>query len=442
MVMKQYAHGIIVGLSLATSTIFAVTTKHECEVFGKWHLWQQVFEHKNIAQLADTLTDDSAAHRIKNQYEHYRTSLGPVIPFLSKLSNQSISTSGYQFQTPLDAEVKNNFSMLYHAIEHDMPQFIGTLALNGITSPENQLNDAKEPVNITIEKYKALASFLLMQEDPFQASAYSLAFANKMFEYAYYNATFPHYQNLLSSHHKYPLARFVNTTLWYNLVGDGWKQWHKEALDGIRTKAAQGNEIVYLAGGTDIYQFLREGMYAITIIDPFLPTQAPYYSEGWAFLLEGENLGQGIGDCIQCGPDCKSIRLQRARVQEYDTFTSKLSNKTVATFKKSTVTWDIYDAHNKPVGHVIIHRRPVVQSDLSPANNVTLVASYDELTYMAMPDILNGWGIDPSLIPATTEIYVKQLRKPVNRDIMCNIRIASLLNFTDLRFINLASDPT
>lgn len=63
------------------------------------------------------------------------------------------------------------------------------------------------------------------------------------------------------------------------------------------------------------------------------------------------------------------------------------------------------------------------------------------MIYTAMPEILEGWGIDPSKLDDEYQIFVKQLRKPIGKEELQNIRIATLINVADVKFISFASDP-
>jgi len=413
------------------------TTKHETEVFGKWLAWQQVYHDQTISNLKNNLSD-SFIKIFKNHYEKNIIALKPLVSLLGIITNDSIGPDHFSLKPPLDEKIKSNLGTIYDNIEHNVPAFIDYLIASGMCLPAINAAEQTTPIDVTMEKYKAFARLLFAREDLFEENEYLIAFANRLFEYCYTDATTGHFQKLLTTYELYPLVRFMNTIIWYHLVGDGWKHWHANTIKTLKEKATQGNEIVYIAGGTDFYHLLRNGMYNITIIDPFLPTQAHFYSEGWNFLIAED----GIDNEIRFGPSCNSIKMKCVDYKDGESFYSKLSNNQIVSQKKSIITWNIFDPGNKQIGHVIIHRRPITQDDFASITNKTFVISYDELTYIALPDILNGWGINPTLLPENIEFNVKQLRQPVKRDMLCNIRIASLLNLSDVRFINLGSDPT
>jgi hypothetical protein len=423
-------------LLLATSTMWA-TTKHETEIFGKWLAWQQIYHDQTISNLKNDLSDNFVKI-FKNHYEKNIIALKPLVPLLGVITNDSVGPDHFLIKPPLDEKIKNNLSTVYENIEHNVPAFIDYLIASGMCSPTINKDEQTTAVDLTLEKYKAFARLLFAREDLFEENEYLIAFANRLFEYCYADATTSHYQKLLTTYELYPVVRFLNAISWYHLVGDGWKHWHANPLKALKDKAAQGNEIVYVAGGTDFYHLLRNGIYNITIIDPFYPTQVRFYSEGWNYLIAED----GINNEIRFGPSCNSIKMKCVDYKEGESFYCKLSNGQIISIKKSIITWNVFNQSNQQIGHVIINRRPINQDDFASIANKAFAISYDELTYIALPEILNGWGINPTLLPENLEFHVKQLRQPVKRDALCNMRVASLLNLSDVRFINLGSDPT
>jgi hypothetical protein len=437
-VMHQMACAAIT-LSLFISA--QATTKHEMEIFGKWHAWQQVFYDPNIAELKDGL-DDAFLNSFKNTYQKNVAALRHMNPVLSGLTNGMIGPDGFQLRSPMDEQMKLNLAILYDQIEKSMPEFIESLMRLGINNAITAQEEEQSHYDIVIEKYKAFSNLLFSQTDSFKQGELIFAFGNRLFEYAFDPKTFSHFKKLMTSHELYPAARFVNAIVWHSLVGDGWKHWHANALESVVAKAAQGDELVYLAGGTDFYQLLRKGVRNITIIDTFLPTQERFYSEGWMFLLNGDDGTCGIDDEIRFGPECDSIKMKRVDFKEGEPFYSKLSNGKILTLKKTVTTWHVFDRHDKHVGHVVLCRRPVNQDDFAVRDKVTFLMSYDELAHCSLPDVLNGWGIEPSLMDDAIQIYSKQHRKPLTKQHMLNMRLASMINLADMKFINLGSDPT
>lgn len=435
--IQAYMVGIIF---ITHGALSAKNEIHETQIFSKWHAWQQKYYDKNLATLAQSL-DSAFPQLFKKNYQENLTKLKPLTPFLSLISNNQISPDGFNFRTPMDKEFQENMSFFYAAAESDISNLVLCLVKNNFCYPGIDQAEQTQHFDITIDKYKALGALLFGNEDSLVQKENLFAFANRLFEYCYTDATTNHYQTLMTSADLYPVARFINATMWYQLVGEGWKHWHANTIDALKRSTLQGKTVKYIAGGTDIYQLLREGIYNISVIDPFLPSQERFYSEGWEFLIESDDAVSGIGDEIRFGPDCNSIKMKRSFVITGDSFTMKTSDNSVVSFKKSITTWDVFDRSNKKIGAITFHRRPVEQNDLIQDPASTLLVSYDELIYIALPEILHGWGIDPSLFSDNFTIYTKQLRNPVTKSTMLNIRTVGLINFADLRFINLGSDP-
>lgn len=415
----------------------SANTKHEIEIFGKWLAWQQLYKDRSFVDLQKR-DDDNFLTTFRCVYQKNAPQLQGLIPLLSDITEQQISTTSYCLKPPLNQKMRITFSTLYNYFESNLPAFFNYLQEKIILAPFINEQEQQMHYDNTIEKYKAFSRLLVAQDDEFKENEYLIALANRFFEYAYDKETFPHYRHILATNSAHPVARFLNVVMWHNLVGDGWKHWHEQTLKHIKNNADQGKEIIYIAGGNDFYQLLRYGIYNITIIDPFFPTQERYYAEGWRYLIDESS----IGEEVRFGPACESIKIKCTSYESGENFYAKLSNKQVATLKKATITWLIYDRDNTQIGKITIIRRPIEQQDLIYNEQKTFVVSYDELTYLAMPDILNGWNIDPTLLSDSILFYVKQLRKPVTKQTLINIRIASLLNLADLRFINFASDAT
>lgn len=436
MAERSYTKGML-SLMFFMNIASAHVTKHETDIFGRFLAWQQVYKDRSIVELRNHL-DDNFLHNFKQQYLKNIIQLKPLVPFLTTFTGGQIQEEGAVLRSPMNQGLQHNLSFLYEHVEHDVKGLINELVRSGFCTEKANTEEQANHFDLTVEKYKALIRLLFVQSDSFLENEYQLALANRLLEYCFSDTTFQHYKTLLTNYEYYPLARFVNTAVWYILVGEGWKHWHANTLDVLKKSYDQGKEIVYIAGGTDFYHLLRQGIYNIRIIDPFLPTQVRYYSEGWNYLINDDS----VDNEIRFGPACKSIKMKCVSNVAGEAFSVKLSTGNVISIKKAVITWNIYDSDNKHIGQVVIERRPATQSDFDTPENKSLIMSYDEMLFIAEPDILNGWGIDPKLLSDGFNMNVKQLRNPITKNMLCNIRIASLLNFSDFKFINLASDPT
>ncbi len=435
----------LLALSLTTCVGMAYAKKivHEAEVFGKWHAWQQIVEDVNLKALASNI-DEEALALIKSTYEENIAVFGGARNFLHAATAGRIGANGYFLRPPVDPQMKRNFEVLHQLVEENTSEFVNVLAKSGLAGKTINAEDEGKNYDQVIAKYKALSHMLFPVADEFKRDETQIAFANRLVEYTLGESTFPHYQSLLSHYEEHPTVRFIHTVMWNALVGFGWKHWHSDCIKALSAETKAGKEIVYIAGGTDFYQLMRKdiGIYSMTIIDPFLPTQARYYSEGWQFLIDGEVAGGGLEDEIRFGPGFDSIKLVRTSHKSSDSFSLKMSNNQIGQFKKTETIWTVVSRHGQKLGEIKILRRPVTQEDFAFDEHKVLLSSYDEAAYIALPENLAGWGIDPLVLDNRAQILVKQLRKPMTKQMLINLRVAGMINFSDVKFINFASDPT
>lgn len=406
------------------------------EVFHRWFECQEVYQDRNFEQRTHEL-DENFLSAFKENYEQYFPQLKNFNHFLNGLSNSQINEDGYQLRPPLDENMKFRVGLLYSLIDSDFASLVECFKINGLASQAINTEELRSTPLDIIEKYKAFFQLLFSHPNKISEREYLFAAANRLFEECFGAQTAQLYQSLLAQEADYPIARFLNTVIWHHLVGDGWKHWHQDCLTHLKKESDAGKEIVYIAGGSDLLTLLKNGIYSIRIIDPYLPTQANFYSEGWNFLINGL-----IGDEIQFNHDYDHITLRRAEHQEHGRFQAKLSNGSLQELPNTTTIWDIVDKEEKKLGNITIQRRFTTHNDFIPHDHQALVISYDEATYVAMPDTLNGWGIDVTQLDEPFKLFVKQLRKPITKVELCNLRIAGLLNASNLKFINFGSDPS
>ena len=414
------------------------TCRNEYDVFKKWIKCQRVYGDRDLSALSENLNDEFL-DLFKNRYEQGIAFLGETSPYLKTLTNGKINEIGYSLKPPMSNEMKENLARVYKSIDKTPALFIESLKTSGFASEKiNEEEESKSKnFNETIEKYKALTRAIFAQKNTFSEDECLFAFANRMFEYCFEPATFPHYREILLEHSFAPISRFLQGIIWYYLIGDGWKHWHKNTLESIKQKHDDGHEIVYIAGGNDLLQLLKNGIYNIRVVDPFLPPQARYYSKGWEWLIKGKK-----NDEITCDFSDKRIVLRRTSIEDGEDFWARLSSDKFIELKKCETKWTIYEAdNNKEVGTLTFDRRCVTQKDMELKEKKVLLASYDELIYQALPNMLDGWGIDTKKISPEQKIYVKQFRKPIDVNVLNNMKVAALINFAHLRFINFASDP-
>lgn len=421
---------------VSVTVVQAKQVEKATDVFRKWIDCQEVYQDCDFEKKAQQL-DDNFLLAFKENYETNFTQLKNFNNFLSGLSNNQINEDGYQLKPPLDETMKARVGLLYHLIDNNFESFVECLRINGFASQKGADQEMQSTTLDIIEKYKAFIRLLFTDKNKISEDESLFAVGNRLFEGCFGAQTAPIYQSLLANQTDYPIARFFNSIIWHHLVGEGWKHWHENCLSDLKKEANAGKEIVYIAGGSDILALLKKDIYSIRVIDPFLPTQTRFYSEGWDFLIKGL-----IGDEIRFGHDCNQIIMRRAMHQELGRFQTKLSNGTLQELAHTHTTWNIVDKNEQTLGSVILERRLTTQSDFVSHSNRALIMSYDEATYVAMPDSLNGWGIDVTQFDDSFTLFVKQLRAPIGKAELCNLRLAGLLNVANLKFINFGSDPS
>lgn len=427
----------IAGGSVAQGAVH----KTSREVFKKWSKWQEVYSDANFSEFKKDI-NDAYLKQFRTLYENNFALLYQLTPFFNVFTNGQINENGYQLKLPIDPEFANRIAATYDLFETNVPGFIDYLKQSRFSTALINTEETKTHYDLVINKYKALLRLFVPHLEGYMQDQALFGLANRLFEYCFEAKTFNHYQELLLNAANYPIARFLNAVIWYHLVGDGWKHWHQNCLDAIKERADKGAEVLYIAGGTDVYQLLRQGIYNVRVVDPFLPTQVRYYSEGWLWLVKGAGDDGGLGDSVSLSFEKRHLVMKRESYTEGDKFSVKGSNNQILDLKKSVTVWKVYDTKNNLLGTITFERRLVDQNDFVASANKAILFSYDEAVCVSSPDMLNGWGIDPTKLPDDIIIYIKQLRKPLTKDVLCNMRVISMMNLADLKFINLASDPT
>ncbi len=246
----------------------------------------------------------------------------------------------------------------------------------------------------------------------------------------------PRFVSMHTDIHEYHNLELLYTTIWSTLCEHGWCNWSQECLEQLKADYDAGKEIVYLAGGTDIYQLLKHGIYSFTVVDPFLPDQERYYNDDYEWLLHGED-----GDTLECNFPNKRIALKRKQSSTCtQTFCTTLKDGQLCMRSKLTSVWMVVDENNNELGTVTFKRRLCEQQDFKNTQNSSILMSFNELFYLAAPSCLGGWCIDYKLFDTKQAIYIKQLSFPFTQEMIKNLRLSILLNLSDFHFIALGSD--
>lgn len=412
----------------------APVTKSINDVFAKWLTAQVIVPKCDLTQMRNEINGDA----LRAHYVKYIIALEPLTQLLDVITKSNINAYGFTLKSELPEDLKTNFNDVYTLIERDLPAFIQFLRQTSMASAENMLADSSssnssDPI---VEKYTAFIKLLFHHPDATKQHTYLINVANRFFDFCFEPATFPLFERMMLLPEYQPIARMFQSVVWQNLSGFGWRHWHEESLKELRARADQGHSIRYIAGGSDILQLIKAGIYNVTIIDPQLPTQPKYYTNDWEYLLIGS-----IGDKITVPLNDRTITMERIEfTRPGTTFKARVNTGTILELQHSTTIWRIVDEDGHDIGSYRFERRFCNQDDFKVTDKETLLMSLNELAYAVLPDVLpEHWDVDITKLPQDLAIVIKQLDKPVTRDMMINMRIATLLNASDLKYISLGS---
>jgi len=441
--MKKIIPVMLLSLIACTPLMGKQITKSAAEVFHKWFEWQRIVPTTDLTKLEQLSEKNIVTFQLR--YEQYAALLKPLQPFLCTISAGRINSNGYDFR-PLDvardgdAACIKNFAILNGLVDNDMSGFVRFITEHHFLCEENVTEEHCALSHDIITKYNALSELLFAQPGDGKNDPQLFTVANRFYEYCFGEKTFPEFNKLLLNPRSYPIARMLYAVAWYNLAGNGWKNWHENSLKNLSTLAGQGHRFVYIAGGSDLYQLIAAGVYNITNIDPQLPSQPKYYTNDWQFIMQGSSPDGGIGDKIIFTLPERTITMIRTSYTEPGTtFKARLAAGDVIEIPHSTTSWTLFDQDGKQLGVYTLERRFCQQSDFDYEPNKTLIMSFNELYYIALPEQFGGWGINSSRFDPRLSIVVKQLEKPVSKQMADNMRLAALLNTSDFHFIALGT---
>ncbi len=299
-------------------------------------------------------------------------------------------------------------------------EFLHTLEDADFATKERNEQDERDNFNVTLHRYTGLFKTLFGDETK-QSIEHEFAVANNFVEFCFNSQSFPHVQEILLFDDAKPLGRLLYVGMWKTLAGSGWKYWHLDTLNRLRSLSEQGRTIVYIAGGSDIYQLLVHGVYNIRVIDPQLHGSQPnYYADEWEWLVRGKGPNINIGDELHLQVQDKKIVARRAHAIEGKRFSVVMDAGEELRPQSGTVVWDIFenDVHK---GVLTFERRFAGQDDFVAKENEELLMSFNELFFIASPEEQDGWPIDPHKLPDNFKIHVKQLRRPMTKQMIENM---------------------
>lgn len=413
-----------------------ITQKHASHIFQEWMKDQYIFQEVLLENMPKQITEKHI-EKLKKNILKQSNKLNYFLSFYAP--TKSLKTFS-KLTTPTEKDLRKQFEKLYIWLQKDISKFIDHLLQTPIVSPEVNSIEKKEDVDIVINRYKKLFDYLFEQKNEQRRLEYLLVIANNFFEFCFSPKTFPLFKEMLQKPIYHPIVRLIYSIMWSNLAQTGWQHWHVNTIKKLKEEVIRGKEIVYIAGGTDIYQLIKHGIYNIRIIDPFLSSQPRYYAKDWEWFIKDDNKFHGVGDQIIVPVDNKTLIMERVLYKESNKkFTAHLSTKKKERIPESESIWKIF-FQSKPkrtLGHIIIDRKFVQQSDFKASKKQALLISFNELFFVAAPTENCGWGIDVRKFEKNVKVYVKQLRTPVTKEIMKNMRYEA--GQEDFCFINLGT---
>ncbi len=408
------------------------------QVFDRWinkkgAYFQRVFNEVDIAENACSL-DAQRRSLFNKRFYTYRNKLNSFGKFFIATATHPSLAMTLEASNDFTLEAKQELTKIFNLLQNNVPGFVAYLKQCGFAS--EQLNEQELAVGYTdvLDQYKRLMHVLFVRDKRVVEQEHLFTVANHFFDYCFSSKTWPSFYKLLQSTKNHPIARLLYTTMWYHLAGDGWKNWHADTLNELQKRCQNGGSVVYVAGGTDLYQLLDHGIYNIKVIDPMLPSQPDYYTEGWHWLVRGGGADGGIGDELVVPTKNKKLLLKRSFYQQTGFFNAKLSTGKGCKIPQSITDWQVYDqGSGRLVGKITYDRRFCQQRDFCVEPRQHLLMSFNELYFLTTND-QDGWGIQPQKLSNKFELFVKQLHRPINKHVVCHMSVAdaSSLNFIKL----------
>jgi hypothetical protein len=405
--------------------------RRDIDVFKKWmpvnqaEIIQQVYSDVRLAAVTP-YSNNYYPQLVIETYNKNASIMADDNGLLQSIYSRDFKkTEGPAFS--IDRATKKTLSEIYQMMDGNIPRlfsYLGKLGLNSSALNEKERMRVSKEVRL---KYTTILEMLLAGSSQYKTRECTLAAANRLVEYCFGVDTWPAFEKIMDADNTRPLSRFAYSIIWYYLSGVGWKHWHAETLKGLKKEFDAGSRIIYIAGGNDVYQFIKAGIYDIEVIDPLLPSQPRFYADGWEFLFKNKGIGDEIILNFDGNPKQQTkhphLVMRRAKYEPGETFTALLNTGNSEKIPGSKTTWVIFDRDTgRRLGSLIINRRFCNQNDFISGKGRTLVMSFNELFFVATPDASRSWGINPEKFSHNFKLYVKQLRKPVSKGMILNIR--------------------
>ena len=390
------------------------------------HLWEDLdlstFWQRDPAQLIAWM--NQACSSYPSIYEYLERLMLPAAQRKHQVGGLADTKEQHQW-----------LAKFYAMLDHNPQAFVDMLLQSPLARERQNDIDLQEEIIPLSDRYTAWGKLLFYDSDPELRLHYHFCWSNRLFFY-FFDTDFKRMRALMDNPANHPVLRVLYANMHWPLVGNGWKAFNRSSLDAVVRESQQGKTIMYLAGGSDIYQLIMSGAYNIYVVDPILPTQSKYCA-GTAVmdLLVGEGSQFKVGDVIYFS---HGITLTRASfTKNGEPFQAHCADGQDRMIQPSLTVWMVTNEQGDVLGQVTYDRRYCQQSDFAVDKNKVLYMSFNEMYYPCAST--KPWGIDAYKFDDDITIYVKQLSRPVNKRIMCNMYQADAAPF---QFIKLGSQST
>ena len=411
-------------------------TRTDLQVFDTWITGkggysQYIFKDIDFRLLCER-NQKTVKRTMLIRYKHLKNDL----QFLRFYFNNYFQIKN--FEEEIDLFLKK-MDKLYLFMQKDIGLFLQHFIDSGLAQLviDREERD-EEGMDSAMDRYIALMRLFCSDRLLLNERQYLFTLANNFFDYCFSQKTFPQFKKLLNHRRYHPIARLLYSTMWKHLAGDGWKEWHQSCLNNLQDAASAGKKITYIAGGCDIYQLIKNGIYTIHIIDPMLPTQPAYYTDHWSWFVEQGVVGneKQKGDRLIFTFDGEDdVYMERVEYKQRGFFTFTDDEKTKHKIPKSVTKWSVI-CNKSQVGIITFERRFCVQKDFDANQNEQLLISFNELYYITCTSEPDHWNIFPKKLKKNFSILVKQLRDPLGKQVVQNMEKA---DSSSLEFIRLGT---
>lgn len=257
-----------------------------------------------------------------------------------------------------------------------------------------------------------------------------VAFANSCFEWAFSPDLGTLYENIIRDVDAYVQSFFINAVMHNFLSDQGGVAWHNKCLEQLTQEFACGKKIVHFGLTDDVGALLEAGIYNIKVIDAGSGWMNFDDTSFFSRLVKKAELGDVYSFLSHHGRiylECKKIETGKEREFHID-HTSSF----VAPTKHAL--WSVTDEQGQLKGVITIQFRPFNKYDFLIQDQAVLVMSYTDFVRAAFPRVFKGMGIDFALFPEQGRLYIRQLRKPITRDVMLSFQQRQLLAMVSIRF--------